>query len=247
MAEVGPDGNVWVIDWYNYIVQHNPTPAGFENGKGNAYVTDLRDKKHGRIYRLVYNGTDDNLAHKSDASAPADDDGKMMAMMPGDLSKANSEQLLAALHSPNFFWRRHAQRLILEKRQADVVQPLIDMVKEQAVDEIGLATDIIHALWTLHGRGALDGQNRDALKVTVRALNHPSAGVRRNAVLVLPRDDQSTTSILQSGILRDKNPRVRLAALLSLAEMPPSAEAADAVRVCLSVPENREDAGCVTP
>ena len=37
MAEVGPDGNVWVIDWYNYIVQHNPTPAGFETGKGNAY------------------------------------------------------------------------------------------------------------------------------------------------------------------------------------------------------------------
>ncbi|MCR9293276.1 MAG: ThuA domain-containing protein [bacterium] len=33
MSEVGPDGNVWVIDWYNYIVQHNPTPNGFETGK----------------------------------------------------------------------------------------------------------------------------------------------------------------------------------------------------------------------
>ena len=54
MAEVGPDGNVWVIDWYNYIVQHNPTPPGFKTGKGSAYETDLRDKKHGRIYRLVY-------------------------------------------------------------------------------------------------------------------------------------------------------------------------------------------------
>ena len=53
MAEVGPDGNVWVIDWYNYIVQHNPTPAGFKTGKGNAYETELRDKKHGRIYRIV--------------------------------------------------------------------------------------------------------------------------------------------------------------------------------------------------
>ena len=54
MAEVGPDGNVWVIDWYNFIVQHNPTPAGFKTGKGGAYETELRDKKHGRIYRLVY-------------------------------------------------------------------------------------------------------------------------------------------------------------------------------------------------
>ncbi len=34
LAEVGPDGNVWVIDWYNYIVQHNPTPEGFKTGKG---------------------------------------------------------------------------------------------------------------------------------------------------------------------------------------------------------------------
>ena len=47
MAEVGPDGNVWIIDWYNFIVQHNPTPQGFQNGPGNAYITELRDKKHG--------------------------------------------------------------------------------------------------------------------------------------------------------------------------------------------------------
>ena len=25
-AEVGPDGAVWILDWYNFIVQHNPTP-----------------------------------------------------------------------------------------------------------------------------------------------------------------------------------------------------------------------------
>ena len=43
-----------MIDWYNYIVQHNPTPRGFKTGKGNAYETPLRDKTHGRIYRIVY-------------------------------------------------------------------------------------------------------------------------------------------------------------------------------------------------
>ena len=56
-AEVGPDGQVWMIDWYNFIVQHNPTPAGFENGKGNAYETPLRDKVHGRIWRVVHDAT----------------------------------------------------------------------------------------------------------------------------------------------------------------------------------------------
>lgn len=34
MSEVGPDGNVWVLDWYNYIVQHTPTP--------NDLKTDIR-------------------------------------------------------------------------------------------------------------------------------------------------------------------------------------------------------------
>jgi hypothetical protein len=53
-AQVGPDGNVWVLDWYNFIVQHNPTPAGFKTGKGGAYESDLRDRTHGRVYRLVY-------------------------------------------------------------------------------------------------------------------------------------------------------------------------------------------------
>jgi len=47
-AEVGPDGGLWVSDWYNYIIQHNPTPRGFSTGKGAAYETPLRrTKTHG--------------------------------------------------------------------------------------------------------------------------------------------------------------------------------------------------------
>ena len=29
-AQVGPDGAVWVADWYNFITQHNPTPPGLQ-------------------------------------------------------------------------------------------------------------------------------------------------------------------------------------------------------------------------
>ena len=60
-AEVGPDGALWIADWYNFIIQHNPTPSlergGFAatNGKGNAHVNPNRDRQHGRIYRLVWN------------------------------------------------------------------------------------------------------------------------------------------------------------------------------------------------
>ena len=42
-TQVGPDGAVWFADWYNFIIQHNPTPPGFSNGPGNAYESSLRD------------------------------------------------------------------------------------------------------------------------------------------------------------------------------------------------------------
>ena len=250
MAEVGPDGNVWVIDWYNFIIQHNPTPAGFQNGKGNAYESELRDKKHGRIYRLVYTGRGTEGCWKppprverqpletqplSDESAPA-----MMAR-PADLAKGSTEQLLAELGTGNFLWRRHAQRLIIEKDRFDGVQSLIEMINDQAMDEIGLNGEITHAMWALHARGVLDGENRDALKAVIGALRHPSAGVRRNAVQVLPKTQASVSAILQSGVLADKNAQVQLMSLLALADMPASAEAADAIRVAFAttVPGDR--------
>ena len=239
MAEVGPDGNVWIIDWYNFIIQHNPTPAGFKNGKGNAYESDLRDKKHGRIYRVVYTGKGVESAGGDSATRQPNNltpDGDAPAMMarPADLAKANSEQLIAELGVGNFLWRRHAQRLIVETSRFDGVQALIGLINDQAMDEIGLNAEIVHAMWALHGRGVLDGENRDAMKAVVGALRHPSAGVRRNAVQVLPKNEASISAILQSNILNDKNNQVKLMALLALADMPPSSDAADAIRIAFA-------------
>ena len=81
---------MWVIDWYAYIVQHNPTPAGFTNGKGNAFETPVRDKTHGRIYRVVYT--------------------KAKEEKPFTLKDATPEKLVETLKYPNMTWRLHAQR-----------------------------------------------------------------------------------------------------------------------------------------
>ncbi len=57
-AEVGPDGAVWIGDFQNFIIQHNPTPSlergGFAatTGKGGAHENELRDHSRGRIYRV---------------------------------------------------------------------------------------------------------------------------------------------------------------------------------------------------
>jgi putative membrane-bound dehydrogenase-like protein len=213
MAEVGPDGNVWVIDWYAFIVQHNPTPPGYRTGRGNAYETPLRDKAHGRIYRLVPTG-----------APPA---------KPFSLAGATPETLVATLKKDNMFWRLHAQRLLVERGRLDVLPALVKLIGDPSVDAIGLNPGAIHALWTLHGLGALDGAHAEATAAAVRALKHPSAGVRRNAVLVLPRNADSIQAVRDATLLADPDAQVRLAALLALAEMPPSSAAADTLVAAL--------------
>jgi putative membrane-bound dehydrogenase-like protein len=221
MSEVGPDGNVWMIDWYNFIVQHNPTPFGFQTGRGAAYLTDLRDKTHGRIYRLV----------REDAKpAPR-----------FSLEKASPQQLVAALKNDNLFWRRHAQRLLVERGNKDVVPALLAAARDPSADEIGLNVGVIHALWTLHGLGALDGGNAEATAVAVAALRHQSPGVRRNAVQVLPRKAESADAVLAAGLLNDPEPLVRLAALLALADLPPAPPSGEAVATVLNRPDNASD------
>jgi putative membrane-bound dehydrogenase-like protein len=224
MAEVGPDGNVWIIDWYNYIVQHNPTPIGFKTGKGAAYETDLRDKKYARIYRIVYDG-------------PSAKENKERFT----LADATPEKLVATLKNDNLFWRRHAQRLLVERGKQDVVPALVAMARDPKVDAIGLNVGVIHALWTLRGLGALDGSNAEATDVAVAALKHAASGVRRNAVQVLPHEAKSVAAILDAGLTKDSDAQVRLMSLLALADLPSTPPAAEAIVAALGDPTNARD------
>ncbi|MDG1872504.1 MAG: ThuA domain-containing protein [Mariniblastus sp.] len=214
MTEVGPDGNAWVLDWYNYIVQHNPTPAGFKTGKGNAYETPLRDKKYGRIYRVVYNNAQ---------------------ATPFSLAQASPQKLVETLKHPTMLWRKHAQRLLVERGKRDVVPALLELIADQSVDAIGLNAGAIHALWTLHGLGIADGSNKVVNLAITDAFRHPSAGVRRNAIQVLPRRKNATQALAESDLFNDPNAQVRLAALLALADLPPSS---DAVRRLVEITES---------
>lgn len=224
-SEVGPDGNVWVLDWYNYIIQHNPTPHGFQTGKGAAYETDLRDKRHGRIYRIVYTG---------EGARP---DQPWLK----DLTKASPEELVATLKSDNLLWRRHAQQILVERANLDVVPGLIALLQDDTMDDIGLNVGAIHALWTLDGLGALEDPNSDATKAVYAALQHTAPGVRRNAVQVLPNAAESTAAILKSGVLNDVDPQVRLMTLLALADLPASDAAAADILAMISLPVNAQD------
>jgi putative membrane-bound dehydrogenase-like protein len=246
-AMVGPDGAVWVADWYNFIQQHNPTPVGFSNGPGNAYETSMRDRHRGRIYRIVY---------RDAASLPAS------TTKNRTLTKSDTSGLLAALASDNMMWRLHGQRLLIERGQLDVVPKLIELVKNQSVDAIGTNGGAMHALWTLHGLGALN-DNGPARTAATEALKHKAAGVRKAAAMVLTQGNAATSpargqsassagaqaapqgaagaALLQAGLLQDPDLHTRLAAVLALADQPSSPEIGRALYAASNDAANTSD------
>ncbi len=249
-VKVGPDGAVWVADFYTLVAQHNPTPTWLvpktpqdtagccRNGPGNAYETPNRDRLHGRIYRISYD------------SAPA--------ARPMRLDDATPEQLVAALRNDNMFWRATAQRLIVERHLTATAPALIRLVDDHTVDALGLNPGALHALWTLDGLGVLraSGPAQDAAH---RALTHPAAGVRRAALQVLPRDERLLGGMLSAGIipdrssptpvtytvgttfLQDADAHVRVQALLTLSEIAPSARTRTAIAEMMFAAENARD------
>jgi putative membrane-bound dehydrogenase-like protein len=199
-AQTGPDGAIWVSDFYSFLIQHNPTPSpergGFKGatGRGNAFVSELRDTQRARIWRLSWKGGTPSKQWK--------------------LNTGGTKSLLEAIQSDNQFWRFTAQRLLVERGNADVAPALKAIVENGKPDEAGIAGGALHALWTLHQLGAADTATVTA------ALKHPAAGVRRAAAQILPRSMTSAQAILDAGLLTDKEPLVRLTALLALADQP---------------------------
>ncbi len=91
-AEVGPDGAVYIADWYNSIIQHNVYGDNQKRGKGNAYISKHRDRKHGRIYKIMP---------------------KQASIKPNPKLDTTKQQL-DELSNDNLFWRLQAQYLLVK-------------------------------------------------------------------------------------------------------------------------------------
>ncbi|MHA3772231.1 PVC-type heme-binding CxxCH protein [Verrucomicrobiota bacterium sgz303538] len=134
-VRVGPDGAMYIVDFYNQAVIHNDT-RGPDHNKVNAAVRPDRDHYFGRIWRVM---------HKQ---------GKANAVP--DLSKANASALVAALKHPAQSVRMTAARLLIERGQgADQLAKLVSSEQEPAAARI-------QALWALQREGKIDGANLTA-------------------------------------------------------------------------------------
>ncbi len=217
-ADVGPDGAVWLIDFYSFIIQHNPTPnlqsAGINasTGRGGAYKTenDLRDQTHGRIYRVVWK------------------DGPKSSIK--SLANAKPPELVAALDSGNQFWSLTAQRLIVDHQLTNAATAL----KKRVRSGTG-GTGAIHALWALEGIGALDKDTHQ------KALLDKDSALRRAAIRALPANEAGRQLFFSSPVIQDPDLITRQAAFVKLAEFPTIPEIQTVVAQLGRTPINTSD------
>ena len=205
-AETGPDGAVWISDWYNLIIQHNPTPninsAGYDakTGAGNAYESPVRDVSYGRILRVYPKGSKDD-------SNPQ--------LVPTDLNS-----LLAGLGHSNLFWRLTAQRLIVESRSTTAAAKLKDLVKAP-----GPAAT--HAFYALQGLGALDP---DTVKAALASTNR---GLRRAAIAYAPDDATLPAAVIKNDLITATDSRELAEVFTGLARLAPSENIGKALHATL--------------
>lgn len=127
---VGPDGAMYVLDFYNQAAVHNDT-RGPQHGPTNAAVRPDRDQSHGRIWRVQ---------HKSAVNVAG-----------AALEKLDGPEWVDALASPNGWRRNTALRLLCELKEKGTQRALITMMQSTT----NSPTARIAALWALARRGRI--------------------------------------------------------------------------------------------
>ncbi|MFN5656292.1 MAG: PVC-type heme-binding CxxCH protein, partial [Verrucomicrobiota bacterium] len=192
----GPDGAMYVLDFYTPVVAHNDT-RGPMHSKSGASVRPDREHYFGRIYRIQHEAA------------------KGFAIP--DLSKADVAGLVAAFDHPNKIVRFNALRVLMDKEAgllASAIGPLVTMVRSDAKSEARIA-----ALWALQRLDRLEDGLLQALCADA------DAAVRKNAFLVAEAGHSKISAAIYAKALQDTEPRVRLAALRAMGSAPLEASA----------------------
>lgn len=183
---IGPDGALYVVDYYRQIIEHPEWMAEDVIKSGQLY--NGIDK--GRIYRITPKGT-----------KPANWSKELKS------TRWMNEFLLGKLADPNIWWRRNAQRLLIDGNDKSLTTALEQMVLNEK-NPLGR----LHALYTLEGMNVLQPP------LLMKALQDSSPGVRENAVKLsepfLAKNPELEKTLI--ALQNDDNAKVRFQLLCTL-------------------------------
>ena len=125
--ELGPDGAIYVSDFYNRIIGHYEVPL----------TNPLRDREKGRIWRIVYKGPN---------AKPASE------LKDYNISKAGVKELIKELNNGNITRRMLAMNELVDRVGKDAIKPVAKMMREKKSSSF----QKVHGLWVLYRLGELD-------------------------------------------------------------------------------------------
>ena len=185
-TRVGPDGALYIVDFYNQAVIHNDT-RGPKHNAVNAAVRPDRDHYFARVWRVQ---------HKEAKSIPVP-----------DLAKASVSNLVAALKHPNKAVRFTAHRLLWENPTPEMAQE----VKRAPGTEDYAAW--VHHLWLIaHAGGMPDFILNSALADERPAVRKTAARIA--ALNTNSQNPQVKGNLIKR--LDDSDARVQLEAIVAL-------------------------------
>ena len=200
---VGPDGALYVTDFYRLVIEHPEWMSTHFHHSGD--LTQGIDR--GRIWRIT---PDPGLPYAKGLS----------------LSKAMDQELVAQLANPVVWWRRTAQRLLIDRQAAGAAADLVKLF-ETSPSAVGR----LHALWTLDGLGKLDAA------LIAKALGDPEPGVRENAIILAESRPELADRL--AAMASDTNPKVQFQLLETLGNIHTPAGAAARDRLLFDHIEDR--------
>src|SRR5690606_13707907 len=198
----GPDGNLYVVDMYRGVIQHETFLTDYLKEQ----ILDRGLEKPlgmGRIYRIVYEGDQKKpLTENSESNNKAG-----LEAGGGELS---GEKLVSWLSHPNGWWRDYAQQLLVEKNDPSVVPELMKILEGAKSHNYNQ----IHALWVLEGMVSV------SLEAVNFALKSESPQVRATAIRIGERFSKSEHASeilsLYNSLVTSRNPVVDLHLALRL-------------------------------
>jgi putative heme-binding domain-containing protein len=229
-VKMGPDGAIYIADWYNPIIQHGEVD----------FRDPRRDKTHGRIWRVTAKN-------------------RPLVPKP-KLADATVPELLEALKAPEDWTRQQAKRVLKERGAEQLLPALSAWISKLDLKEPGFGHHRLEALWVYQSLNVsphlanavllavLDSPDATARAAACRIVGVWARKLEQDAALfkslregvnteggkkfdVTVNWRLATAPALLTRMIYDPHPRVRLEAVRALAQIPSAKVAEIALRV----------------